>query len=355
MTSIAVDAMGGDHAPRAEVEGAIAAARELGVRVILVGKEDGIRRELSRHPHQGLPLDVVHANEVITMDDHAVKAVRSKRDSSIIVAARMVRDGKAQGVVSAGNPGAAMVTLKRVWGALPGGDRPALAGIFPTSRGTMAIMVDVGANVDCKPENLEQFAVMGEIYSRAIFSILRPRVGLLSIGEEQHKGNELTREAYGLLQKLPLDFLGNVEGRDLYNGKADVIICDGFIGNVALKISEGLVETIKYMLKEALSSTLSAKVGYVLSRQAFADFKKRLDYSEFGGAPLLGVKGCAIVCHGSSNANAIKNAVRVAAEYAGRHINERIAAELSQAGHADGKAKAIAKAVSSDSAKESPQ
>ena len=330
MTSIAVDAMGGDHAPRAEVEGAIAAARELGVRVILVGKEDIIRKELGRQPHHGLPLEVVHANEVITMDDHAVKAVRSKRDSSILVAARLVRDGKAQGVVSAGNTGAVMVTLKMVCGALPGVDRPALAGIFPTSRGTMAIMVDVGANVDCKPQNLEQFAVMGEIYSRAIFGILRPRVGLLSIGQEEHKGNELTREAYGLLKKLPLDFLGNVEGRDLYNGKADVIICDGFIGNVALKISEGLVETITYMLKEALSSTISAKMGYVLSRQAYADFKKRLDYSEYGGAPLLGVKGCAIVCHGSSNPNAIKNAIRVAAEGSAARINERIEEELGQ-------------------------
>jgi glycerol-3-phosphate acyltransferase PlsX len=352
MTSIAVDAMGGDDAPRAEVEGAVTAARELGVRVILVGREDAVRKEMARHPHSGLPIELVHANDVITMDDHAAKAMRGKRDSSMRVAARLVHDGKAAGVVSAGNTGAFMATVKVVCGTLPGVDRPALAGIFPTSRGTMAIMVDVGANVDCKPHNLEQFAVMGEIYSRAIFGILRPRVGLLSIGEEEHKGNELTREAYTLLKKLPLDFLGNVEGRDLYNGKADVIICDGFIGNVALKISEGLVETIKYMLKEALSSTLSAKVGYVLSRQAFADFKKRLDYSEFGGAPLLGVKGCAIVCHGSSNANAIKNAVRVAAEYAGRHINERIATELSQAGPAAGKAKAIAKAVSSDSAKE---
>jgi len=328
MTSIAVDAMGGDDAPRAEVEGAIIAARELGVRVILVGKEDVIRKEMSRHSHQGLPLDIVHANEVITMDDHAAKAVRSKRDSSIRVAARLVREGKAQGVVSAGNTGAVMVTVKMVCGALPGVDRPALAGIFPTSRGTMAIMVDVGANVDCKPQNLEQFAVMGEIYSRAIFGILRPRVGLLSIGEEEHKGNELTRDAYILLKKLSLDFIGNVEGRDLYNGKVDVIICDGFIGNVALKISEGLVETIKYMLKEALSSTISAKMGYVLSRQAYADFKKRLDYSEYGGAPLLGIKGCAIVCHGSSNPNAIKNAIRVAAEGSSARINERIEEEL---------------------------
>ncbi len=329
MTTIAVDAMGGDHAPRAEVEGALEAARELGVRVILAGREEAVKRELSRHRHAGLPVEVVHASEVISMDDHAAKAVKQKRDSSIRVAARLVRDGRAQGLVSAGNTGAIMATVKITCGAIPGVDRPALAGVFPTSRGTAAVMVDVGANVDCKPQHLEQFAIMGEIYSRAIFGILRPRVGLLSIGEEQHKGNELTREAYARLEKLPLDFLGNVEGRDLYNGKADVIVCDGFIGNVALKISEGLVETIKYMLKEALSSTLSAKVGYVLSRQAYDLFKKRLDYSEYGGAPLLGFKGCAIVCHGSSSPKAIKNAIRVAAEYADRRINERIEEELS--------------------------
>ena len=328
MTTIAVDAMGGDSAPRAEVEGSVIAARELGLRVILVGREEAIKKELQKHPHAGLPIEIEHASQVISMDDSAAKSVREKRDSSIRVAARLVRDGKAQGVVSAGNTGAVMATVKITCGALPGVDRPAIAGVFPTSRGTAAIMVDVGANVDCKPQHLEQLAIMGEIYSRAIFGILRPRVGLLSIGEEQHKGNDLTREAYLRLEKLPLHFVGNVEGRDLYNGKVDVIVCDGFIGNVALKISEGLVETIKYMLQEALSSTLSAKVGYVLSRQAFADFKKRLDYSEYGGAPLLGIKGCCIICHGSSNANAFKNAIRVAAEYAGARINQRIAEEL---------------------------
>jgi len=324
MTTIAVDAMGCDTAPRAEVEGAIAAARELGVRVLLVGREELVRKELGRHRHAGLAVEVVHASEFISMDDHAARAVRQKKDSSIRVAARLMRDGKAEGVVSGGNTGAVMATVKITCGALPGVDRPALAGVFPTSRGTAAIMVDVGANVDCKAQHLEQFAIMGEIYSRAIFGILRPRVGLLSIGEEEHKGNELTREAFTRLKALPLDFLGNVEGRDLYNGTADVIVCDGFIGNVALKVSEGLVETIKYMLKEALSSTVSAKVGTLLQREAFETFKKRLDYSEYGGAPLLGIKGCAIICHGRSNGNAIKNAIRVAAEYADRRINQRI-------------------------------
>jgi len=322
--------MGSDQAPRAEVEGAIQAAREWGIRVLLVGREEVVRRELANHPHSGLPLEIVHASEVISMDEKAAKSFRQKRDSSIRVGARLVRDGRAQGLVSAGNTGAVMATVKIVLGALPGVDRPALAGVFPTSKGTAAIMVDVGANVDCRPHNLEQFAIMGEIYSRAIFGIARPRVGLLSIGEEETKGNELTREAYPLLQRLALDFAGNVEGRHVFDGTLDVIVCDGFIGNVALKISEGLVETIKHSLRQALSSTTAAKVGYVLSRRAYADFRKRFDYSEYGGAPLLGIKGVCIVCHGRSSAKAIKNAVRVAAEVHRREINQLIEADLAR-------------------------
>ena len=328
MITIAVDAMGSDQAPRSEVEGAVLAARELGVRVLLVGREGLLARELAGRHHPGLPIEIVHAGEVITAEDKAARSFRQKRDSSIRVAARLVRDGRAQGLVSAGNTGAVMATVKIVLGALPGVDRPAVAGVFPSSRGTAAVLIDVGANVDCKPHHLEQFAVMGEIYSRAICGIERPRVGLLSIGEEETKGNGLTREAYRLLRRLPLNFIGNVEGRDLYNGKVDVIVCDGFIGNVALKISEGLAETIKQMLKEALSSTITAKVGYVLSRQAYRDFKKRVDYAESGGAPLLGVKGVCIIGHGSSNAKAIKNAVRVAAEFHQGGINQRIEAGL---------------------------
>ena len=322
--------MGGDQAPRAEVEGAMQAAREWGIRVLLVGREEVVRRELANHPHAGLPLEIVHASEVISMDEKAAKSFRQKRDSSIRVGARLVRDGGAQGLVSAGNTGAVMATVKIVLGALPGVDRPALAGVFPTSKGTAAIMVDVGANVDCRPHNLEQFAIMGEIYSRAIFGIARPRVGLLSIGEEVSKGNDLTREAYPLLQRLALDFAGNVEGRHVFDGTLDVIVCDGFIGNVALKISEGLVETIKHSLRQALSSTTAAKVGYVLSRRAYADFRKRFDYSEYGGAPLLGIKGVCIVCHGRSSAKAIKNAVRVAAEVHRREINQLIEADLAR-------------------------
>ncbi len=322
--------MGGDQAPRSEVEGAVQAAREWGIGILLVGREDIVRKELANHRHAGLPLEIVHASEVITMDDKAAKAFRQKRDSSIRVAARLVRDGRAQGVVSAGNTGAVMATMKIVMGALPGVDRPALAGVFPTAKGTAAIMVDVGANVDCKAENLEQFAIMGEIYTRAIFGNPRPRVGLLSIGEEETKGNDLTREAYPLLQRLPINFAGNVEGRHVFDATADVIVCDGFIGNVALKVAEGLAETIKQNLKEALSSTTAAKVGYVLSRRAYKIFKERFDYSEYGGAPLLGIKGVAIICHGRSNGNAFKNAVRVAAEFHKRGINDLIEAELAQ-------------------------
>lgn len=330
MTTIALDAMGGDHAPKPEVEGALRAAKSLGVRVILVGKEDVIREELRQHNGwQSLPVEIRHASEVITMEDSAAKAMRAKRDSSIRVACRLVRDGEAHGVVSAGNTGAVMATSKLVQGVIPGVDRPALASAFPTLKGRPAVMVDVGANVDCTPQLLAQFAVMGEVYSRVIFGIERPRVGLLSIGEEDHKGNDLTKQAQPLLKSLPLNFIGNVEGRDLYTGHADVIVCDGFIGNVALKVSEGIVDVIKQMLKESLDASITRQIGAVLARNAFKDFKKRMDYSEYGGAPLLGVKGVTIICHGRSNTNAIKNAIRVAAEFASGGINPRIEEELS--------------------------
>jgi glycerol-3-phosphate acyltransferase PlsX len=329
MLTIAVDAMGGDHAPKAEVEGAIRAASELDVRVILVGQEEAVRKELAKHRGaDALPIAVRHAAEVITMEDSATKVVRTKKNSSIHVAARLVRDDGAQGFVSAGNTGAVMATAKMVQGMIRGVQRPALASAFPTLKGTPVVVVDVGANVDSTPAMLAQFAVMGEIYSRNIFHIRSPRVGLLSIGEEEHKGNELTRSATPLLKALPLHFIGNVEGRDIYSGLADVVVCDGFIGNVALKVSEGLVEMMQSMLRESLEATVTRKLGYVLSREAYRDFRKRVDYSEYGGAPLLGVKGVSIICHGRSNANAIKNAIRVASEFAHSHINEKIEAEL---------------------------
>ncbi len=231
-------------------------------------------------------------------------------------------------MVSAGNSGAAMATAKMVQGMIRGVHRPAMAAAFPTVKGSPVVVIDVGANVDCSPEMLAQFAVMGEIYSRIIFHNPEPRVGLLSIGEEEHKGNDLTRAATPLLKVLPINFIGNVEGRDIYSGIADVVVCDGFIGNVALKVSEGLVEMIKNMLQESLAATVTRKLGYVLSRAAYRDFRKRVDYSEYGGAPLLGVKGANIICHGRSNANAIKNAIRIAAEFAEGRVNQKIEAEL---------------------------
>ncbi len=328
MLTIALDAMGGDHAPKAEVEGAIRAARQLGVRVILVGQEEVVRRELCQHEHAGLPIEIHHASEVITMEDSAAKAMRTKRDSSIRVACRLVREGKADGIVSAGNTGAVMATSKMVQGMVRGVERPALASAFPTLKGTPAVMVDVGANVDCSPQMLAQFALMGEVYSRVIFHTKNPRVGLLSIGEEEHKGNDLTKLVTPLLKSLPINFIGNVEGRDVYTGHADVIVCDGFVGNVALKVSEGIVDVIKQMLKESLEASITRKIGAALARNAFSDFKRRMDYSEYGGAPLLGVKGGTIICHGRSNANAIKNAIRVAAEFAGGGTNQRIEQEL---------------------------
>ena len=207
---------------------------------------------------------------------------------------------------------------------------PPLASAFPTLKGNPVVVIDVGANVDSTPRMLAQFAVMGDTYSRIIFRTANPRVGLLSIGEEEHKGNDLTRAAMALLKTLKINFIGNVEGRDLYTGYADVIVCDGFVGNVALKVSEGLVDVVKHMLRESLASTLTRKIGYVLSKPAFADFRKRVDYSEYGGAPLLGIKGICLICHGRSNTNAIKNAIRVAAEFAAGHVDERIEQELAR-------------------------
>jgi glycerol-3-phosphate acyltransferase PlsX len=331
MTTIALDAMGGDHAPRVEVEGAILAARESGVRVLLVGIESEVRAELNRHKHRGLPIEIVHAPEVIMMTDSPSQAFRRKKDSSVHVAARLVRDGQADALVSAGNTGAVMTVARFVIGTLPSVDRPALAAAFPNMREKVSVILDVGANVDSKPEHIEQFAVMGEIYFRAIWGVKHPRVALLSIGEEEAKGNELTREAATRLKHSALNFVGNVEGRDVFRGNVDVVVCDGFIGNIALKLSEGLVEHIGSMLKKSIKSSLTSKIGYALSKRAFDDFRKRTDYSETGGAPLLGVRGITVIGHGRSNPNAIKNAIRVASDLCRSRVNEKIEQELSAA------------------------
>src|SRR6266516_1801638 len=326
---IALDAMGSDRAPKPEIEGAIQAARRFGIPVKLVCPEETLRAEMFRHPFaRSLPISIVHASEVSSLDDKAVQAVRAKRDSSMRVGLRLVREGQAGAFITAGNTGAAMATAKMVLGGLPGVDRPALVAIIPTAIGTVSTLLDVGANVDSKPHNLEQFAIMGEIYFRSMFGTARPRVGLLSIGEEEGKGNELTRESFQLLKQLPLNFVGNVEGRDIYNGKVDVIVADGFVGNVALKTSEGVANLVRATLKETLAATITRQVGYLLSRSAFADFKKRLDHTEYGGAPVRGGKGAGFMWHGSSNVNAIKNAVRVASEFVERNITNNIEKEL---------------------------
>ena len=332
---IVLDAMGSDKAPEPEIRGAILACRHLDVRVHLVGPEELLRPKLREglRLHSGgrkLPIFIVPAREWITMDDKAAQAVRSKRDSSMRVGLKMVREGRAGGFVTAGNTGAAMATAKMVLGALAGVDRPALATVLPTTTGHPCVLLDVGANVDCDPENLVQFAVMGHMYAKNVLRVATPRVGLLSIGEEDSKGNALTRETLALLRALPINFLGNVEGRDLYNGLADVIVCDGFVGNVALKTSEGLAKLVRVTLRESLKSTVTSQVGALLSQKAFAAFKKRLDYSEYGGAPLLGVRGVCIVGHGSSNERAIMNGIRVAAEFAAAEVNSGIEAALAR-------------------------
>jgi glycerol-3-phosphate acyltransferase PlsX len=335
-THIVVDGMGSDRAPDPEVRGAILAARHYDVRVHLVGPEEVLQPALNRALRgPGWPrtaasrIDIVHASEWISMDDKAAQAVRAKRDSSMRVGLRMVREGTAAGFFTAGNTGAAMATAKMVLGMLAGVHRPALATILPTVTGSPSLLLDVGANVDCDPDNLVQFAVMGHMYARNILGIDNPRVGLLSIGEEDSKGNALTRDTFPLLRALAgVNFIGNVEGRDLFDGSTDVAVCDGFVGNVTIKACEGTAKMVRVLLREALKSTVTSQVGALLSRRAFNDFKKRLDYSEYGGAPLLGVRGVCIVGHGSSNEKAIMNGIRVAAEFAQTEVNASIEAAL---------------------------
>lgn len=333
---VALDAMGGDHAPAETVAGAVQAAREYGIGVYLVGREDAIRAELAKHDTQGLDLSIMHTDEIIPMDEHdPAEAARSKRNSSMVKAVQLVRDGSAVGAVSAGNSGAMMaaslLTLRRIKGV----DRPALGGMLPTKSGS-CLVIDMGANTDCKPEYLRQFALMGSLYMQRIFSVRSPRVGLLSNGEEEGKGNAQVKEAHDLLkasaQMLGLNFIGNVEGRDIPAGSADVVVCDGFIGNVVLKLSEGLAETLIGMMREQMTSTLISKLAAAVLRPGLRRMFKRLDYAEYGGVPLLGVNGAAIIAHGRSNAKAIKNALRVARQTAETNVAGAIADGLAKLG-----------------------
>jgi len=310
---IAVDAMGGDFAPRRPVDGALAAARHLGVGIDLVGRESAIRDELIRHPDADrLGVRIVDAPDVVAMDDSAAQALRRKPRSSIMVATDRLASGDANAVVSAGHTGGSVVAAHTLLGMLDGIDRPALAPMVPTGDGS-AVLLDAGATVECRPQHLAQFALLGASYARSVLGLAKTRVGLLSIGEEPTKGNDLTREAFRLIQQLPVAFVGNVEPRGVFQGAVDVAVADGFTGNLVLKMSEGVVEMVEELLKRELESTFSSQMGYLLSQRAFRRFRRRIDYSEYGGAPLLGVRGLMVVAHGRSSVKALRNAVVQAA------------------------------------------
>ncbi|MBZ0154594.1 MAG: phosphate acyltransferase PlsX [Alphaproteobacteria bacterium] len=324
---VALDAMGGDFAPDVTIAGAIEAVSEYDLEVVLVGDERKLTDALAGKRYPSGKISVFHASEVVEMDESPSIALRKKKDSSIRRAVELVRNGKADAAVSAGNSGVAMATSLFLLGKLPNVDRPAIATIMPSLTGFFVLM-DAGANVDCKPENLLQFAHMGNAYYKAIFNAPSPRIALLSIGEEDTKGNELTKVAFKYLKNAEMNFTGNIEGKDIFLGDADVIICDGFIGNIVLKVSEGLAETIIKMLKREIAGITTGKLGYLMIKPAIRNFKKRTDYSEYGGAPLLGINGTCIISHGRSSAKAIKNAVKVSAEMAKKKVHEIIAHTL---------------------------
>jgi len=331
---VVLDAMGSDHAPHPEIDGALAAARDLGIKVVLVGQPEKVEPELKRCGWRGdgdRGIELVAAAEVIGMGEAVMNSVRRKKQSSLRIGSKLVNDGLADGFVSAGNTGAAMATAKMVIGMLPGVDRPALAALIPTKSPKPTLLLDVGANSECKAHHLVQFAIMGDAYSRAVLGTRSPVVGLMSIGEEEAKGNDLTKEAFPLLREMKsLNFMGNVEGRDLFSGAVDVIVTDGFTGNVMLKLSEGLTDAMLSMIKRELMASAVTKAGAVLAKPAFRNIKKRLDYSEHGGAPLLGVRKIVVIGHGSSNARAIRNAIRSVKEFSENRASERIESGIAE-------------------------
>lgn len=326
---IAVDAMGGDFAPAAVVDGAVQAAAADGVGVLLVGQKDKIERELARHSWDRERVEVVHAADVVGMDETATVPLRKKRDSSLRVAAELVKSGRAQAMVTAGNTGAAMVVAKKIIGTVPGVDRPALAAVLPNAHGR-TVLLDVGANVDTKPAQLREFAVMGHSYAQEVLGVLRPRIGLLSIGEEASKGSDQTKEVFKVLQGTGLRFVGNVEGRDIWNGAIDVVVCDGFVGNAVLKSAEAVAELFGGMIREEIGKSWRTKLGYLLAKPAIAGFRARTDYAEVGAAPLLGLDGGCFIGHGRSSAKAIKNAVRRATEFVSAGVHGKIRAKVAE-------------------------
>ncbi len=326
---VALDAMGGDFAPDVTIAGALEAVSEYDIHVVLVGDKQKLTESLHNKRYHSDKISIHHASEVVDMHESPSTAIRRKKDSSIRRAVDMVKNGEADAAVSAGHSGVAMATALFVLGKLPNVDRPAIATIMPSLTGHF-LLIDARANVDCKPENLLEFAHMGNAYYTAIFDTPSPRIALLSIGEEDTKGNELTKEAFKLLKDTDLNFTGNIEGKDVFSGNADVIVCDGFIGNIVLKVSEGLAETIMKMLKREIANVTTGKLGYLMIKPAIRNFKKRTDYSEYGGAPLLGINGTCIISHGRSSTRAIKNAIRVAGEMARKKVHETIANALSK-------------------------
>ncbi|MBM4132978.1 MAG: phosphate acyltransferase PlsX [Nitrospira sp.] len=327
---IAIDAMGGDFGPAPNVEGALQAAKELALDVVLVGDEPQIRDQLRRlGASDDRRVTVAHAPQTVGMHESPALVARKKRDSSIWVATELVKAGEASAVVSAGNTGASMVAAFFVLGVIKGVERPAIAVSLPTLDGS-AIMLDVGANVDCNAQHLHQFGLMGNEYGKSVFGTPNPRIGLLSIGEEDSKGNEVTKEAFKLLKASPINFVGNVEGRDVYSGGADVIVCDGFIGNVALKISEGLADTIKKLLLKEIGGSFLGRLSYPFIAAPLLRLRRRMDYAEFGGAPLLGVNGITIICHGRSSSKAIKNAIRRAKSLVDSSVNQLIQRDIEE-------------------------
>lgn len=334
MFRIALDVMGGDHAPHATLEGArLALEAHEDLNLLLVGDEGRMRPLLDAHGIKGglaARTEMVHASSVVTMDDKATAILRDKRDSSIRVAAKLVKDGMADGVVSMGHTGAAMIASMKVIGMMPGVDRPGLASVLPSMKGTPTVLCDVGANVDCKPENLVQFALMGAVYAEEVLGVRRPRVGVLSVGEEDAKGNEATKMAAQILRSLDVNFIGNAEGRDIWNGNFDVVACDGFVGNVVLKASESLAEGILRGMRDSIMESALSRLGGLLIKPAMMRFKKKLDYAEYGGAPLLGVRAISIIGHGRSNGRAVANGIRAALRACEHRVADRIHTSLSE-------------------------
>ena len=328
---IALDAMGGDHGPDEQIAGALQALEETDLLLTLVGDEQTIQSCLDGlAPAEKLlsRLEILHTSEMVEMGESPVEAMRKKKNSSVMLAFDLVKTGEADAAVSAGNSGATMAAAIRKLGRLKNVSRPGIASAFPTLKKPV-VMMDVGANVDCRAQHLFQFAIMASSFSR-VFDIESPRVGLLSIGEETGKGNQLVKETYAMLAASSLNFIGNVEGRDVFQGDVDVIVCDGFVGNVCLKVSEGLVEAAIEMIREGVMGSFAAKIGYLLARPVFTRLKKRVDYAEYGGAPLLGINGTGIICHGKSSAMAIKNAIIEAQKIVEQKVNDRIAAGLAE-------------------------